>query len=102
MASKLALISSSSYPTSWRMGNAQGGRKHLPKSKQPFYKLNNTFEFEASLQSLENELITAVTAKIDDEEMKQVVSRCPTIAPFLPIWRKEFRYDDSLPHQHIV
>ena len=101
VASELAFISSSTYPTSCKMENAQGGRKHLPKSKQPFYKRNNNFEFEASLQSLENELITALMAKIDNEEMKQGVSRCPTIAPFLPIWRKEFGYDDSLPHQHI-
>ena len=98
MASKLALISSSSYPTSWRMGNAQGGRKHLPKSKQPFYKLNNTFEFEASLQSLENELITAVTAKIDDEEMKQLFLGAPQLHHFCPYGE---RNSDMMTLSHI-
>ena len=34
--------------------------------------------FGASLQQLK----TALTAKIDNEEMKQVVSKCPTMAPF--------------------
>ena len=65
------------------VGNAQGGRKQLPKSKQPFYKRNNAFEFEASLQSLENELITDLMATIDNG--------CPTIAPFLSIMEKGIR-----------
>ena len=89
--------------TSCKMGNThQGGREHLPKSKQAFYKRSNTvefeaplqslenelitalMEFEAPLQSLENELITALMAKIDNEEMKQVFLGAPQLHHFCP------------------
>ena len=87
-------------PTSCKMENAQGGRKHLPKSKQPFYKRNNCtiFELEASLQSLENELITAVTAKIDDEEMKQLFLGAPQLHHFCPYGE---RNSDMMTLSHI-
>ena len=64
--------------------------------KPPKYKMfKKTETMDITTKMFESNLIAALTCEMPDE-LKVMVSKCPTVANYLQIWREEFEYDDSV------
>ena len=83
------------------MGNVFPNKKmkvplSLNPKKPPKYKMfHKTETTDTTTKMFESNLIAALTCEMPDE-LKVMVSKCPIVANFLPIWREEFGYDNSV------
>ena len=82
------------------MGNSHSHKKIklplLQSKKVPKYKnLAKEANTDINTKVFESNLIAALTCEMPDG-LKMMVSRCPLVTKYLPIWREEFEYDDAI------